>query len=94
MLVNVNVDQQEVREMLRQQIEQAVKEADHESVFWDTKELKRRTCMSWTAIQETFFFEPGFPKERSGRNGTTQQEKRGSFLRSGFKDYQAKGAVK
>ncbi|MEK5057701.1 group-specific protein [Paenibacillus sp. FSL H7-0326] len=66
MLVNVNVDQQEVREMLRQQIEQAVKEADHESVFWDTKELKRRTCMSWTAIQETFFFEPGFPKRKIG----------------------------
>lgn len=35
---------------------------EHNYTFWDTKELKRRTCMSWSFIQEQFFFDPRFPK--------------------------------
>ncbi|WP_397386181.1 group-specific protein [Paenibacillus sp. VCA1] len=35
-------------------------------VFWDTKELKRRTCMCWNTIQETFFYDPEFPKRKIG----------------------------
>jgi len=65
-LLNVEVDQKEIREILRKKIEEAVKEADAECVFWDTNELKRRTCMSWGTIQETFFFLPGFPKKKIG----------------------------
>lgn len=66
MFVNVEVDQHEVREMLREKIKQAVKEADVDCVFWDSKELEKRTCMSWGTIQNTFFYEPEFPKRKVG----------------------------
>jgi hypothetical protein len=65
-LLRINVDENEVREMLNQKISELVKEAEVEYVFWDSKELMKRTCLSWNTIQEYFFFEPRFPKRKVG----------------------------
>jgi hypothetical protein len=65
-LVSIKVDEGEVREMLKQKIAELVKEVDIEYVFWDAKELMRRTCMSWNFIQQQFFFDPRFPKYKVG----------------------------
>jgi phage pi2 protein 07 len=65
-LVSISVDESEVREMLKQKIADLVKEVDTEYVFWDTAELKRRTCMSWNTIQEAFFHDPRFVKRKVG----------------------------
>jgi phage pi2 protein 07 len=65
-LVQVNVDQNEVMKLCREKISELVKEVDAEYIFWDTAELKRRTCMSWNTIQETFFFDPRFIKRKVG----------------------------
>lgn len=65
-IVQVQVDESVVQEQIRQQIADLVKEADAEMVFWDAKELMRRTCMSWNFIQQQFFFDPRFPKFKVG----------------------------
>lgn len=65
-LVSVLVDEREIMKLCREKISELVKEADAEYVFWDTSELKRRTCMSWNTIQETFFFDPRFIKRKVG----------------------------
>lgn len=65
-MVNVQIDEQEVRTIFLQKLEEKLKEVDAELVFWDTAELKRRTCLSWTTIQERFFFDPRFPKFKVG----------------------------
>ncbi|WLR52437.1 DUF771 domain-containing protein [Bacillus tianshenii] len=65
-MINVQVDQEEVRQMYLEKLEERVKELDVERVFWDANELKRRTCMSWGTIQEKFFFDPRFPKHKVG----------------------------
>ncbi|MGE7613481.1 group-specific protein [Paenibacillus sp. NPDC101420] len=64
--VNVKVDKDEMLRLCREQIATSVKEFDSEFVFWDSAELKKRTCMSWSTIQETFFFDPRFPKRKVG----------------------------
>lgn len=64
--VNVQVDQTEVRKLCLQKIEEVLKEVDAELVFWDSAELKRRTCMSWGTIQDTFFYDPRFIKRKVG----------------------------
>ncbi|RPK29837.1 group-specific protein [Paenibacillus xylanexedens] len=66
MIVNVQVDQDEIRRIYKASIEAAIKDVDKEDVFWDTPELKRRTNMSWDTIQKTFFFDPNFPKKKVG----------------------------
>jgi len=65
-MLTVNVNELEVRELCKQKIAELVKEIDAEYVFWDTAELKRRTCMGWNTIQDTFFFDPRFPKRKIG----------------------------
>lgn len=65
-ILSVNVNKTEVMKMCREQIELLVKEVDSEYVFWDTSELKRRTCLSWNTIQSLFFFDARFPKRKIG----------------------------
>ena len=66
-MIAVEVDEVEVRKILKQKISEMLKEADAELVFWDSGELKKRTCMSWNTIQDTFFFDPRFIKRKVGQ---------------------------
>jgi hypothetical protein len=65
-MLKLQIDEAQVREEVRRRVADLVKEADAELVFWDRKELMRRTCMSWNFIQEQFFFDPRFPKHKVG----------------------------
>lgn len=65
-MLTVNVDEQEVRALYLEKLEEKIKEVDADFVFWDTAELKRRTCLSWNTIQDQFFYDPRFPKHKVG----------------------------
>lgn len=65
--LTIQIDESFVMDQIRRQINEMVKEADAEYIYWDAKELMRRTCMSWNFIQEQFFFNPGFPKHKIGK---------------------------
>jgi len=65
-LIGVTINDSMVKELCRKQVERLVCEIDSEYVFWDTAELKRRTCLSWNTIQSLFFYDPRFPKRKIG----------------------------
>ncbi len=65
-MITLNVDKSEVIALVREQVRELAQEVDLEFVYWDTNELKRRTCMSWNTIQDTFFFDHRFPKKKVG----------------------------
>jgi hypothetical protein len=65
-LINVQVDEKKIMEIVKTKISELVGQADTEFVYWDAKELMKRTCMSWNTIQDTFFFEKNFPKRKVG----------------------------
>lgn len=65
-LFSVNINESEVQKLCRERIAELIKEVDAEFVFWDAAELKKRTCMSWNFIQDTFFFDSRFPKRKIG----------------------------
>ncbi|WP_144561616.1 group-specific protein [Bacillus mycoides] len=65
-MLSVQVDETEVRKLYLAKIEEKVKEIDSELIFWDSNELIRRTCMSWSTIQREFFYDPRFPKFKVG----------------------------
>lgn len=65
-MLSVKVDETEIKKIAREQIAELVKEVDAEFVFWDSAELKKRTCMSWDTIQSTFFHDPRFKKRKIG----------------------------
>ncbi|UOQ93383.1 group-specific protein [Halobacillus shinanisalinarum] len=65
-MLDIQINEQQAKAMLVQKIEETIKNFDAEMVYWDSNELKRRTCMSWGTIQDTFFFDERFPKVKLG----------------------------
>jgi hypothetical protein len=63
-LLNIQINEKEALKLYLEKVEEKIKDFDAELVFWDSKELCRRTCMSWNFIQEQFFFDPRFPKKK------------------------------
>lgn len=79
--LNVIIDESEVRKICRERVEEVVKQVDAEYVFWDTNELKKRTCMSWNLMQDTFFFDERFPKVKIGSKWYFPAQETRMFLR-------------
>ena len=79
-LVTINIDKSEILLICREKIEKLLDELDNEYVFWDTAELKKRTCMSWNSIQDTFFFDDRFPKYKIGGKWYYPVKETRSFL--------------
>ncbi|MFI8492188.1 MULTISPECIES: group-specific protein [Peribacillus] len=65
-MFNVQIDEVKFKKIYLDEIKEKMKEIDVELVFWDARELERRTCMSWNTIQKEFFFDPDFPKRKVG----------------------------
>jgi phage pi2 protein 07 len=65
-MLTVQINEAEVREEIHRQVAEKLREADTDLVFWDAKELMRRTCMCWNTIQKQFFYDPRFPKAKIG----------------------------
>lgn len=66
-VIKIQLDEQQLKEIYLDEINKRLKEIDKEISFWDTKELKRQTNMSWNTIQDNFFHDPDFPKFKSGQ---------------------------
>ena len=79
-MIDIKIDQREVKELYIQKLEEKIKEVDAELVYWDANELKRRTCMSWNTIQDHFFFDSRFPKFKVGNKWYFPAEKAKTFL--------------
>lgn len=65
-MLSITIDDEFVRNMCEQKIEERLKTIDFERVFWDSKDLKKYTGMCWNTIQNTFFHDPKFPKFKIG----------------------------
>ncbi|QDH23500.1 group-specific protein [Saccharibacillus brassicae] len=80
-LLKVEIDPVEVKRMCHEQIGELVKAADAEYAFWDSKELMKRTCMSWNTIQDMFFHDPRFIKRKVGQKWYFPAKETREFLR-------------
>jgi len=81
-MLEVKIDEAAVEQLYRKEIEKHLVGLDKELVYWDSKELKRRTCLSWNTIQDTFFHHPDFPKVKLGGKWLFPAKEAEAFLRS------------
>lgn len=65
-MIKIQIDNNVVQELLQEAIEEKINQHSNELLFWDSNELKRRTCMSWNSIQSNFFHDSNFPKAKIG----------------------------
>lgn len=91
-MLTVQIDEAQVREEIRRRIAELVKEVDAEYVFWDTEELKRRTCMCWNTILSTFFYDPRFPKAKIGGKWYFPARQAREFLERWFEEQRRNSA--
>ncbi|WEZ09979.1 group-specific protein [Priestia flexa] len=87
-MLEVHIDEVEVKKIYLDEIKKKLKEVNNELVFWDTKELRRRTCMSWSTIQKEFLYNDQFPKYKVGTKWYFPADATKDFLLSWLEEQQ------
>lgn len=92
-MLNVQIDENQAKELLIQKIDEVLNNFDAELVYWDTAELKRRTCMSWNTIKEHFFYDERCPKVKLGGKYYFPADKMKEFLLEWMEEQKGGGAL-
>jgi hypothetical protein len=79
-LLEINIDEKEIRKIYLQKIEECLKSFNNETLFWDTEDLMKNTRLSWNTIQKEFFYDERFPKKKLNRKWLFPAEKTKKFL--------------
>ena len=79
-MLQIQVDEKIIEQLYREAIDKKIQALDKELVYWDSKELRRRTCLSWNTIQDTFFHEEDFPKVKLGSKWLFPAKETEAFL--------------
>lgn len=79
-IITVSIDKAEMEHLVQKEIKAQIQEINSELVFWDLKELCRRTCMSKPFILEHFFHHPDFPKFKIGSKWWMPAKETEAFL--------------
>ncbi|MER2132615.1 MAG: group-specific protein [Carnobacterium inhibens] len=85
-MLQIQVDQEAIEKLYIEAINKKIQDIDRELVFWDTKELKRRTCLSWNTIQDNFFHHKDFPKVKIGGKWMYPAKETETFLGNWLKE--------
>ncbi|KGR87553.1 group-specific protein [Lysinibacillus odysseyi] len=85
-MFQVQIDEEKVEKLYLDALHKKMEEIEESKVFWDTRELKRRTCMSWNTIQEHFFHDPRFPKVKLGGKWFYPAKETETFLNQWLKE--------
>lgn len=92
-MISINIDEAEVMRLAREHIADLVNEVESEYIYWDSNELKKRTCMSWNTIQDSFFFDPRFIKVKLGGKWYFPVQETREFLRQWLFEQLKKGEM-
>lgn len=84
-MLQIQLDEEQIKKLLLEKIEEKVEAAGKELVFWDSGELKRRTCLSWNTIQEHFLSDPYFPKTKVGTKWIFPAKETEQYLMNWYK---------
>ena len=79
-MIEVQIDEQQILEIARDEIKMKLKSIESEFVFWDLKTLCEKTCMSRNFVLDTFFFLPDFPRHKINSKWMIPAEEAREFL--------------
>ncbi|SNZ10041.1 hypothetical protein SAMN05421503_1496 [Terribacillus aidingensis] len=79
-MFQVKINEDELKAIYLETLQQHIEEIDKECIFWDSKELMKQTKMSWNTIQDKFFYDSRFPKKKIGGKWYYHGEKTKQFL--------------
>lgn len=79
-IVQVSINSDAIEKIIEQQLQHMFQQTDGKQVFWDIKTLCKKTCMSRSFIQSTFFWLPDFPKFKVGGKWLIRSDDAEKFL--------------
>ncbi|RIJ63125.1 helix-turn-helix domain-containing protein [Rummeliibacillus sp. POC4] len=79
-MFQVQIDEQHVDEVLRNEIQKRLNEVQVKYTYWDMKDLCEQVKLCETTIKETFFYDKRFPKFKVGRKWLFPAEEAKQFL--------------
>lgn len=79
-MLSVQINEEQIKQLCIQKIEEKLNETRDSYTFWDMKELCRQTNMSLNFIKETFFYDERFPKYRVGKKWLFPEKQCKEFL--------------
>jgi phage pi2 protein 07 len=85
-LIKVDVDDEEVRKLFVEKLEERIKEIEVDVLFWNMKELCRQTSMSENNVKDKFFYDPRFSKYKVGAKWVIPAAEAKSFLLDWIKE--------
>lgn len=93
-MIQLQVDEKELEKLYMDEIRKRLDKLDQDLTFWDSKELRRQTSMSWNTIQDHFFHDPDFPKFSTGNKWYFPAEECREFLKQWAVDNQYQDKMK
>jgi|SRR5699024_6300130 len=87
-MFQIQIDQNKLKKIFVTEVNKRLDQLEQEVTFWDAKELKRQTNMSWNTIQDKFFHAPGFPKFSTGNKWYFPARECKAFLEQWAKENQ------
>lgn len=85
-MIEVTLDENEIREMYEKRLEEHLNKLDNEVLFWDTKELEKQTSLCINTIKNEFFYNPDFPKHKVGNKWLFPAKETKQFLLNWIKN--------
>jgi len=90
-LIQLQIDQEQLKELYMNEVKKRLDQIEQEVTYWDAKELRRQTNMSWNTIQDKFFHNPDFPKFSTGNKWYFPAKECRAFLERWARENQYQG---
>jgi hypothetical protein len=85
-MIDIKLNEDELRKLYIEKIENHLYNFDMERTLWDSKELCRQTCMSWSTIQREFLYDKRFIKFKVGNKWKFPAKEAKEFIRMWIKE--------
>lgn len=90
-MINVEIDQEQLKELYLHKVEEHLKEIDLEVFFMDSKQLANYLNMSWNTIVSHLLYDEDFPKVRLGSKWLFNRKEVQEFMKKYYVEVRNNG---
>lgn len=90
-MIQVNIDQEQLKALYLEKMEERIKEIEETVFFMNSKQLQNYLNMSWNSIDKHFLHDPEFGAIRIGAKWLFNKRQVDSFMQKFYIDVRAQG---
>lgn len=90
-MINVEIDQEMLKELYLQKVEERLEELESEVFFMNSKQLATYLNLSWNTIADTFLYDEEFPSLRAGSKWLFNKKEVQAFMNKYYEEVRNNG---